>query len=50
VGIGCTDDFRAGPIDASAQLVLGYGNLHSASVDEAVVQLGRGLASRGILP
>ena len=50
VAIGCTDDFRARPIDASARLVLGYGNLHSAAVEEAVVQLGRGLASRGILP
>ena len=45
---GCTDDFRAGPVAASALLVLGYGNLDSASVDEAVVQLGRGLASCGI--
>jgi GntR family transcriptional regulator / MocR family aminotransferase len=49
VETGCTDDFRAGPAAASAQLVLGYGNLDSASVDEAVVQLGRGLKSSGIL-
>ncbi len=49
VETGCTDDFRAGPPSAAARLVLGYGNLDTASMDEAVIQLRRGLAGNGIL-
>jgi GntR family transcriptional regulator/MocR family aminotransferase len=46
---GCTDDFRAGPPGGSLQLVLGYGNLDSALVEEAVAQLARGLEEAGAL-
>jgi GntR family transcriptional regulator/MocR family aminotransferase len=46
--VGCTDDFRAGPPTAAIRLVLGYGNLDSSLVDEAVSQLALGLARIGI--
>jgi GntR family transcriptional regulator/MocR family aminotransferase len=46
--VGCTDDFRAGPSTAAIRLVLGYGNLDSSLVDEAVSQLALGLARIGI--
>ncbi|HYI57298.1 MAG TPA: PLP-dependent aminotransferase family protein [Microlunatus sp.] len=49
LAVGCTDDFRAGPATEAIRLVLGYGNLDSSLVDEAVSQLAQGLASSGVL-
>ena len=44
----CTDDFRAGPAATPMRLVLGYGNLTSASVEGAVRALSHGLKVSGV--
>jgi GntR family transcriptional regulator/MocR family aminotransferase len=46
---GCTNDYRAGPPRTPRRLVLGYGNLDTALVEDAVIRLADGLASSGAL-
>jgi GntR family transcriptional regulator/MocR family aminotransferase len=46
----CVEDFRAGsPPTTTARLVLGYGNLDTALVDDAVAELAAALRSSGAL-
>jgi GntR family transcriptional regulator/MocR family aminotransferase len=47
--VACTNDYRTGPPTPTTRLVLGYGNLDSSVVDEAVSQLAQVLNSSGIL-